>query len=111
MTGRPLTLSVSPRGHPGQFLSEWLARDPDRLSASLAQFVGPPPTASANCAPTWSASSSCSAAATTGNCSAHDRRGPPGQLSLHGPLRASTSFALALARYLCCTLTPAAAQH
>ena len=25
-----------------QFLSEWLARDPDRLSASLAQFVGHP---------------------------------------------------------------------
>ena len=25
-----------------QFLSQWLARDPDRLSASLAQFVGHP---------------------------------------------------------------------
>jgi len=25
-----------------QFLSEWLARDPGRLSASLAQFVGHP---------------------------------------------------------------------
>jgi hypothetical protein len=25
-----------------QFLSEWLARDPRRLSASLAQFVGHP---------------------------------------------------------------------
>ena len=25
-----------------QFLSEWLARDPARLSASLAQFVGHP---------------------------------------------------------------------
>jgi hypothetical protein len=25
-----------------QFLSEWLARDPSRLSASLAQFVGHP---------------------------------------------------------------------
>ena len=25
-----------------QFLSEWLARDPNRLSASLAQFVGHP---------------------------------------------------------------------
>ena len=24
------------------FLSQWLARDPDRLSASLAQFVGHP---------------------------------------------------------------------
>ena len=25
-----------------QFLSQWMARDPDRLSASLAQFVGHP---------------------------------------------------------------------
>ena len=25
-----------------QFLSQWLARDPDRLSASLAQFAGHP---------------------------------------------------------------------
>jgi hypothetical protein len=25
-----------------QFLSQWLARDPDRLDASLAQFVGHP---------------------------------------------------------------------
>jgi len=25
-----------------QFLSQWLARDPDRLSASLAQFTGHP---------------------------------------------------------------------
>jgi hypothetical protein len=25
-----------------QFLSEWLARDPDRLAASLTQFVGHP---------------------------------------------------------------------
>ena len=25
-----------------QFLAEWLARDPDRLGASLAEFVGHP---------------------------------------------------------------------
>ena len=25
-----------------QFLSQWLARDPDRLAASLAQFAGHP---------------------------------------------------------------------
>jgi hypothetical protein len=27
---------------PFHFLSEWLTRDPDRLGASLAQFVGHP---------------------------------------------------------------------
>jgi hypothetical protein len=64
-----------------QFLSEWLARDPSCLSASLAQFVGHPATAWPNCAVTWSGSSSRSAAAMASSSSAHDRE-PSGQPSL-----------------------------
>jgi hypothetical protein len=52
-----------------QFLSEWLARDPARLGASLEQFVGHPGYGLAHCVPTWSGSSSCLAAATAKNCS------------------------------------------
>jgi hypothetical protein len=56
-----------------QFLSQWLGRDPGRLGPSLEEFVGHPPTAWANCAATWSGSSSCSVAATASSSSAHDR--------------------------------------
>jgi len=55
-----------------QSLSEWLACDPAPLAASLAAFVGHPPTAWTNCTATWSGSSSCSAAATARSSSAND---------------------------------------
>jgi hypothetical protein len=42
-----------------QFLSEWLARDPGRLGASLEEFVGHPATGLPSCATTWPASPSC----------------------------------------------------
>ncbi len=67
-----------------QFLSEWLARDPARLAASLVQFVGHPAYGLASYAGTWSASPSCSAAATASNSSAHDREVLPASRAYAG---------------------------
>jgi hypothetical protein len=74
-----------------QFLSEWLARDPGRLGASFEQFVGHPAYGLPSSAMAWSASSSCSAAATASPCSARSH-GPA--LSAAAPVthqRAATS--------------------
>jgi hypothetical protein len=51
-----------------QFLSRWLARDRERLGASLGEFVGHP--AYNVGARTWTGSPSCSAATTASPCSA-----------------------------------------
>jgi len=51
------------------YLSQWLARDPTRLGASLENFTGNPATASSTCATTSTATSSCSAAATASTSS------------------------------------------
>jgi hypothetical protein len=66
-----------------QFLSEWLTRDPARLGASLAQFVGHPPTAWPSSVATWSGSFSCLAAATASNSSAPAWKAEPDRLRLH----------------------------
>jgi hypothetical protein len=55
------------------FLSEWLSRDLDRLAASLAEFVGHPAYGLNELHGDWNGLCSCSAAATTRNCSAYDQ--------------------------------------
>jgi hypothetical protein len=67
-----------------QFLTEWLARDPARLAASLAAFVGHPAYGLDDCTATWSGSSSCSAAATASPCSACPMNSPSGDLIRQG---------------------------
>ena len=60
-----------------QFLSQWLARDPARLAASLAISSATPPITSPSCTRTWSGSSFCWAAATVSLCSARHPDGQP----------------------------------
>src|SRR5215472_12342737 len=67
-----------------QFLSQWLGRDPARLGASWRTSSATPPTASPSCAATWSASSSCSEAATVSPCSGSRRHEPPGSPASRG---------------------------
>lgn len=82
-----------------QFLAGWLARDPAGLAASWKSSPATPPTAPPSYAPTWTALSSFSAAATASLCPGSRRHEPaqaPGQPRILRALPASTSFVLAL---------------
>jgi hypothetical protein len=84
-----------------QFLSQWLARDPACLGASLEDFVGHPAYNTQQLRKDLDPLSSCSAAATVSPCSGsrrHDAARLPGQPRIRRALRASTSFVLAAAR-------------
>jgi len=56
-----------------QFLTDWLARDPARLAASLEEFVGHPVYDISQLRQALERLSFCSAAATPSHCSAHDQ--------------------------------------
>jgi hypothetical protein len=92
-----------------QFLSEWLARDPGGLGASLAQFVGHPAYGITQLRQDLERFAFLLAAATASNSSAPDREVLPASRAYAGPCGASTSFVLALPRCGRSTLTPAAA--
>jgi len=68
-----------------QFLAGWLARDPDRLGASLEAFVGHPAYGTAQLRQDLNRLSSCSAAKTASPCSATARQSEA--MTMTSPLR------------------------